>query len=77
MPEKLKDVALTEIPERAGLYVVETGRSTFSGKWLCWVRKVKPAVKNAKSGKWSDENKLHLAHLGSMRILNLKKEVNK
>ncbi len=77
VPEKLKEIALAEIPVRAGLYVIEEFKVLNSNKKILHVNKIRTAVKNAKSVKWSLENKLHLAHLGAMRILNLKKKILK
>jgi hypothetical protein len=87
VPEKLKDFALANIPERAGLYVLkvvertrynwDTGgcaEETYSTNILECVKECKI---NTKAVKWSNEDKYKLARLGAMRILGLKQKINK
>lgn len=70
IPE-LKEVALETIPIRAGLLVpVKTNQGMA-------LQMVKPAIKNAYATKWSNEQRLKLGHLGSMRILGLKEKLVK
>ena len=70
VPEKLKEIALKEIPERAGLFILhkwEDNRIT--------VHIVKKAKAQKNSIKWTDKQRLKLAELGCMRILGLKKKI--
>ena len=72
VPEKLKDLALEEIPERAGLYVLDYYRN---GR--IYVSVARQATVNPKAEKWTDAERQNLMRLGAMRILNLKKLVQK
>lgn len=83
VPKKLEAIALKEIPERAGLYVIEkywwTGRYPHFrgdvGEWLYKVTQVRGAITNKRAIKWSEAERLQLARLGAMRILGLKKKI--
>lgn len=76
VPIELKEVALANIPERAGLFVVEFREpNPFQKKKKLWTRCVKNAKINTSAHKWSDEERNNLARLGTMRILGLKKKV--
>ena len=68
-----KDVALNCIPERAGLYTLEKRKSD---GWI-FVKKEKKAIRRNPAIKWTDEDRFQLARLGTMRILGLKKKLNK
>lgn len=66
VPVGLVDIALQEIPERAGLYSVERGKTP---------ELVRQCKRNKHCVRWSYEERFKLAHLGCMRILGLKKKV--
>jgi hypothetical protein len=69
VPAELRDFALTNIPERAGLLIVP--RPT----WL-WAEKVRDA-KPTTDYQWSEKERLKLAHLGAMRIWALLENLNR
>lgn len=75
VPENLKDVALSEIPEHAGLLVVKKKLNTYYGRTEYVVSEVRGCKRNTKALKWSDDGRLNLARLGAMRILGLKKKL--
>lgn len=62
VPEKLKDKALSLIPNRAGLYLVIRLKN---GSLV--LKKIKDAKKNKKCFKWTDDQRFQLARLGAMR----------
>lgn len=66
VPEKLEQVALEEIPEHAGLFVI-----TKQDKYYR-VREVKKPKLNKHHTKWNNKQRQKLAELGTMRILGLK-----
>jgi hypothetical protein len=81
VPEKLKEVALEEIPERAGLLVAKYKSDTIyrERKGYLYERKVvlsevKTPTRNLTAKPWSDRDILQLTRLGTMRILGLKKK---
>ena len=86
VPDKLKQIALDIIPERAGLYVVSEIEAT-NYKWLKGggniavpykyrrVTTVKEAKINKDAVKWDEYQKYQLARLGTMRILGLKQKI--
>lgn len=80
VPEKLKEVALNNIPERAGLLVVSKrliSNTYYDDYYIYHIDVVKPAIRNPKTQKWSFEDKNKLMRLGTMRIYNLKKKILK
>lgn len=70
VPSDLKELALDVIPKWCGLYVVYE-YSQGDGYYCLVERKPKKLFNR----KWSDEQMIKLAHLGAMRIYNLKKRV--
>jgi len=72
VPNKLVDTALTEIPSRAGLISCKKAPNG-----SLYAKKVKECKRNMKSHKWTDTEKAKLCHLGTMRILGLKKKISK
>lgn len=68
VPEKLVELALGEIPERAGLYEVKRN---------CDPVLIKQCKRNKNCVRWSDHERFKLAHLGAMRILGLKEKIAK
>jgi len=72
VPEKLKDIALTNIPVRAGLFIAKKDPSG-----LIYVTQIKTCLRNKKAVKWTDEDRCKLARLGTMRILKLKEKIQK
>lgn len=71
VPENLKSVALENIPDRAGLYVLARKNS---GNLI--VRLERKAKRSAHARKWAKDEVFNLARLGVMRILGLKRKVN-
>jgi len=68
VPEKLEEIALTEIPARAGLYVI-------NDKFK--IKEVRKPINNKECVKWDEQLMFKLAKLGTMRILTLKKNIIK
>lgn len=82
VPHKLEEVALAEIPERAGLLTVEkewvTDHLPYNGEvgeWFYYVKERRYPSINNKAIKWTDEQRYKLARLGAMRIHGLKKKL--
>jgi len=73
VPEKLKDIALQEIPERAGLFIVNLN----SDKWYKRFDIVKRPKLNKHADKITDVEMIKLYHLASMRIWTLKTKLAK
>ena len=69
VPEKLEDVALEEIPKRAGLLVVRKNEVSV------WVDVVKKPKQNMNSHKWSEKEINQLQRLGCLRISTLKNQL--
>jgi len=71
VPKKLEEIALKEIPERAGLFVVSnTERGYFT-------QVSREAIHNKSAIKWTIEQRQKLSELGTMRILGLKEKLAK
>jgi hypothetical protein len=70
VPEKLKEIALNEIPDRAGLFVIKAVKNNV-------VHVEKKAKANPYSLSWTDKEKAQLMRLGVMRILTLKSQLLK
>jgi hypothetical protein len=66
VPENLVDLALIEIPKRAGLYSIKLGHDPV---------KIRNCKRNSNCVEWSNCERLKLAHLGTMRILGLKQKI--
>ena len=73
VPIELKDIAINCIPKRAGLYVLSKNKSD---DWI-YVTKEKKAIRRNPAIKWSEKDRFQLAKLGTMRILGLKRNLNK
>lgn len=71
VPQKLKDIALTELDQRFGVLIVQQRYGRY------YVSELRKAKINTKAKKWSDELYLKLLHLGCMRIMTLKKQLLK
>lgn len=71
VPSHLLEFALTEVPEKAGIYEVVGENGDY------WVRKIRSPAKNKDSLQWLEGDRNYLAELGCMRILGLKKKVQK
>jgi hypothetical protein len=69
VPGVLRDFALANIPERAGLLTVK------QPTWL-WAEKVRDAARTS-DYQWSVDERLKLAHLGAMRIWSLLENLNR
>jgi hypothetical protein len=68
VPDCLVDFAIENIPERAGLYSAKKGEKP---------RLIKQCKRNSLAQKWTDKDRLKLAHLGTMRIAGLKDKIAK
>jgi hypothetical protein len=71
VPEKLQDLALEVIPKRAGLLICTKYRNGLT------IKKIKECKRNTRAHRWSDRERYKLAHLGTMRILGLKKKLRR
>ena len=71
VPELLEDLALANIPERAGLFVA---KKYTSGNEI-FIEQVRACQRNKDAVKWSDEDRYKLARLGTLRILGLKEKI--
>lgn len=70
VPEKLKDAALKEIPDRSGLLVVR------EHNYALYCVEARPAKQNMTSRKFTDQEIKDLYRLGSLRILGLKQKIS-
>ena len=75
VPKELEEIALKEIPERAGLYIIERIYDKYWDEYCNSVTKIKKTERKKPGIKWDDEKKLQLARLGCMRILGLKRKL--
>lgn len=78
VPEELVDIALSEIPQRAGLFSVSRYKRQYTWEKMPYnyiVTEVRKPQKNKGCHKWTDEQRHKLAKLGAMRILALKKKL--
>lgn len=75
VPEKLVELALDEIPSRAGLIVCK--EITCKNGSTIYAKKIRECKRNMKAHQWSEKEKVKLCHLGTMRILGLKKKISK
>ena len=75
VPEPLKDFAMENIPERAGLYTVKDKRIVEAGALTGKVCKVRAAEIAPDFRKWKDREILYLGKLASMRVPALKEKV--
>lgn len=66
VPSFLEKTALQNIPNRAGLYIIDNNDI---------VKLVKQCRRNNKAVQWSAKERIKLAHLGTMRILGLKRKI--
>lgn len=74
VPEELKDFALTEIPEKAGLISVHN--NTYHNFRYITCDVVRQPKLNKSHTQWSAADRYKLAELGTMRILGLKNKVS-
>lgn len=72
VPEELKEIALTEIPEHAGLFSLH---EWFDGHIS--VTTVRQPTANKLASKWTDEERMKLMRLGVIRIVSLKQQIKK
>ena len=77
VPEKLKEIALKEIPERAGLFIVCKKYNNYYKRWITYVDKIRKPRRRKPAIKWPLDLQLKLAKLGCMRILGLKEKLLK
>jgi len=77
VPKRLEEVALANIPERAGLLVVENKKiRTFTNEFYkIETDEIKKPTKNKQAHKWDFKERLNLTRLGTMRILGLKEKI--
>lgn len=66
VPEDLVEETKIQVPSWCGIYSV--------GKRVKEVRKAKQILPYDKTRKWSKDDRLSLARLGAMRVLNMKKK---
>jgi len=66
VPKKLVDIALCEIPERAGLYSIEKHKDP---------KLIKQCKRNKSSIRWKEKERIYLMRIGAMRILGLKQKI--
>lgn len=81
VPKKLQNIALDNIPERAGLYVInqsirsnpdEKDNVNQPVKYFYTVERIRMPMKNNSAHKWTESEVLQLLRLGSMRIYTMK-----
>lgn len=77
VPYKLRELALSVIPERAGLYTVRKRVKTHAWQSDYVVVLERKAKRNALAVRWSESERMNLSRLGAMRILGLKKKLVK
>lgn len=80
VPDSLKDLALKEIPDRAGLLIVKKIRgqeTAFSNiyEWRTEIELIKGCTRNKNGVKWTEKDRYDLARLGTLRILGLKEKI--
>ena len=68
VPVELRNIALIEIPYRAGLYLVYDDKTVS----IC-----RPAIANKNAVKWTDKERNYLMKLGTMRIITLKEQLQR
>ena len=66
VPQDLVEETEAQVPDWCGIYAI--------GKKVKEVRRAKQILSNDKTRKWSKDDRLSLARLGTMRILNMKKK---
>ena len=78
VPEELIDYAITEIPEKAGLFAIRKRRAMYDFEKKPYSYKVievkKPKFRK-NCLKWTAEQRQQLLRLGTMRILGLKEKL--
>lgn len=74
VPEDLKEAAIGQIPEFAGLLVSKKDDYYHNGTMIDIVREVR-SPHLLYSTKWTDKMRYDLARLGTMRILTLKQNI--
>lgn len=79
VPLHLQAVALENIPDRAGLVVVEKKlvHGIHGRNFRYQTNTVKPPVPNKNCWKWTEKERFQLTRLGTMRILRLNKNLIK
>ncbi len=70
VPKKLQDIAMQEIPERAGLYVLHKWDD---GRVSLYI--IKKPVARLDAVKWTINERVDLMRFGTMRIITLKKQL--
>ena len=78
VPEKLEEIALKEIPERAGLYVIRKKfNPSLREAHIFWfeVEKVREAQTNPLAKKWDIDMRCRLARLGAIKVLSMKANI--
>ena len=72
VPESLKEIALKEIPNNAGLYTLSYNQSK-----RIVVKKIREGFPRKDALKWEEKVQKKLLHLGVMRLVRLKERVNR
>jgi len=76
VPDELEEVAKIEIPDRAGLITVSSQEIKGAGGFYYYrIRTVRECKINTSAEKWSEDHRMQLMRLGTMRILGLKQKV--
>jgi hypothetical protein len=78
VPEKLKEIALKEIPERAGLIIIKNNYKDYINRYGCawkYIEVIRECKINKNAISWHISHKFQLARLGAIRILGLKKKI--
>ena len=74
VPSFLKQIALEEIPERAGLLVAVMDKQTSEN--IIRLQEEKPCKRNSGAHQWTDLERSKLGRLGAIRILGLKEIIS-
>ncbi len=84
VPSELKEIALESIPDHAGLLVISNAVKRWYGLYgasreieYMKVTEVRPCKVNTIAIRWTEAQRLQLARLGTMRILGLKRKIQK
>ena len=70
VPSELKEIALQEIPEKSGLFIVTSRHNQLH------VNEIRKPVKRV-CKQWTEQQRYNLARLGALRILGLKQKLLK
>jgi hypothetical protein len=77
IPDNLYESCKSLIPKHAGIITCERWYVSWEKKWSITVRTRRNPIKNILARKLTDKECLKIAHLGTMRIWNLKNKIIK